>query len=87
MTAEDGHDRRASPQCEAATGALVVERDADAAFAAAIRAGLLSAAPDADNWAGHYLYMFHGGDGRARFKHRDTRAYVTMPPDPAEGPS
>ena len=57
---------------------ITVERDAEAVFRAAILAGVLSAAPKDRNWAGHYLYMFHDEDGTAWFKHRDTRAYVSM---------
>ncbi len=70
-----------------APGTIAVVRDADAAFDAAIRAGVLSAEPGARNWAGHYFYMFHDGDGAARFKHRDTRAYATMPVCRAGGPA
>ncbi len=72
---------------EAASGGMTVACDAGAVFRAAIRAGLLSERPGDDNWAGHYFYMFHDGDGAARFKHRDTRAYVTMPVCRAGGPA
>ena len=61
-----------------AQNGVTVETDAEAVFRAAIAAGVLSAEPDDGNWAGHYLYMFHDGDGAAWFKHRDTRAHVTM---------
>ena len=70
---------------EAASGGITVDRDAGAVFRAAIRARLLSERPEDDNWAGHYFYMFHDGDGEARFKHRDTRAYVAMPAHRAGG--
>jgi len=60
-------------------GGITVEPDAGPVFRAAIEAGVLSDKPDDDNWAGHYLYMFHDGDGTARFKHRDTRVYITVP--------
>ena len=66
---------------------ITVERDAEAVFRAAILAGVLSAAPKDRNWAGHYLYMFHDEDGAAWFKHRDTRAHVTMDPRRAGGPA
>ena len=64
----------------AATGAPAVRvvRDAEEVFRAAILAGVLSAGRSDRNWAGHYLYMFHDEDGTAWFKHRDTRAYVSM---------
>ena len=66
----------------AATGtcvpAIQVVRDAEEVFRAAILAGVLSAERSDRHWAGHYLYMFHDEDGTAWFKHRDTRAYVSM---------
>ena len=61
----------------AARGLRVV-RDAEAVFRLGILAGVLSADRSARNWAGHYLYLFHDEDGTAWFKHRDTRAYVSM---------
>ena len=57
---------------------IQVVRDAEEVFRAAILAGVLSAGRSDRNWAGHYLYMFHDEDGTAWFKHRDTRAYVSM---------
>ena len=66
----------------AATGtrvpAIQVVRDAEEVFRAAILAGVLSAERSERHWAGHYLYMFHDEDGTAWFKHRDTRAYISM---------
>ena len=66
----------------AATGtrvpAIRVVRDAEEVFRAAILAGVLSAGRSDRHWAGHYLYMFHDEDGTAWFKHRDTRACVSM---------
>ena len=67
-----------------AESGIAVARDAGAVFRAAIAAGVLSAEPDDGNWAGHYLYMFHDGGGTAWFKHRDSRAHVTMTPRGAE---
>ncbi len=67
------HDRRR----RAAFGLRVV-RDAEAVFRTAILAGVLSAERSERNWVGYYLYMFHDEDGAAWFKHRDTRAYVSM---------
>ena len=61
-----------------ATSGLRVVRDAEAVFRTAILSGLLSAERSVRNWAGHYLYLFHDEDGAAWFKHRDTRAYVSM---------
>ena len=58
--------------------AIQVVRDAEEVFRAAILAGVLSAERSDRRWAGHYLYMFHDEDGTAWFKHRDTRAYVSM---------
>ena len=55
-----------------------VVRDAEEVFRAAILAGVLSAERSNRSWAGHYLYMFHDEDGTAWFKHRDTRAYISM---------
>ena len=57
---------------------LRVVCDTETVFRDAILAGVLSAEPGDRNWAGHYLYMFHYEDGTAWFKHRDTRAHVTM---------
>ncbi len=57
---------------------IAVEEDAGAVFRAAIAAGVLSAEPGHRNWAGHYFYMVHDGDGAAWFKHRDSRTYVAM---------
>ena len=59
---------------------LRIEKDSDAAFERAIRAGVLSEDPEKDNFAGFYMYMHHDAGGAAWFKHRDTRAYVTLPP-------
>ena len=61
-----------------AAPALRVVRDTEEVFRAAILAGVLSAERSERNWAGHYLYMFHDENGAAWFKHRDTRAYVSM---------
>ena len=55
-----------------------VVRDAEEVFRAAILAGVLSAECGARNWAGHYLYLFHDENGTAWFKHRDSRAHVSM---------
>ena len=57
---------------------IAVEQDAGAVFDAAIAAGVLSAEQTDRNWAGHYFYMFHDPDGTAWFKHRDSRAHVTV---------
>ena len=57
---------------------IAVEEEAGAVFRAAIAAGVLSGEPGERNWAGHYFYMFHDRDGAAWFKHRDSRAHVTM---------
>ena len=58
--------------------AIRVVEDTGAVFRDAIFAGVLSADRAAQTWAGHYLYMFHDEDGTAWFKHRDTRAYVSV---------
>ena len=58
--------------------------DSDAAFDAAIAAGVLSEDPQAGNFAGLYMYMHHDREGAAWFKHRETRAYVTMRPEAAD---
>lgn len=57
-----------------------IENDSDAVFDEAIRTGVLSEDPGQDNFVGHYMYMYHDAGGAAWFKHRETRAYVTMPP-------
>ncbi len=62
-----------------------VVRDAEDVFRAAIRTGVLSVERSARNWAGHYMYMFHDEDGTAWFKHRETRAYVSMTAGAAAG--
>ena len=64
-----------------------IQKDSDAVFDAAIRAGVLSTDPEEERFAGHYMYMHHDGDGAAWFKHRETRVYVTMPSEAAEPPA
>ena len=71
-------DRSRRNRGRRAAKALRVVRDAEAVFRTAILVGVLSAERSERNWAGHYLYMFHDEDGTAWFKHRDTRAYVSM---------
>ena len=68
--------RRRSERCREPR--VQVVRDDEAVFRAAILAGVLSADQGGDAWAGHYMYMFHDGDGTAWFKHRDTRAYLPV---------
>ena len=63
---------------------LRIEKDSDAVFDAAIRAGVLSEDPEDGRFAGRYMYMHHDGDGVAHFKHKETRAYVTMRPAAGE---
>ncbi len=65
------HDRRRAPK-------RTVVRDAEEVVRAAILAGLLSAGRADPRWAGHYFYLFHDEDGTVWFKHRDTRAYLSM---------
>ena len=72
-----GNRWRRDRRRRAASGLHVV-RDAEAVFRTAILAGVLSAERSARNWAGHYLYLFHDEDGTAWFRHRDTRACVSM---------
>ena len=75
----DGKRRERGGAARAArVPAIQVVRDAEEVFRAAILAGVLSAERSDRHWAGHYLYMFHDEDGTAWFKHRDTRAYVSM---------
>jgi len=57
---------------------LWIEEDSDAVFDEAIRAGVLSEDPDDERFVGYYMYMHHDADGTAWFKHRETRAYVTL---------
>ena len=70
--------KRRKRRAPGAPPSIRVVRDAEEVFRAAILAGVLSAERAHRNWAGHYLYMFHDEDGTAWFKHRDTRAYVSM---------
>ena len=60
------------------TPRIRVVRDTEQVFRQAILAGVLSAERGRCNWAGHYLYMYHDEEGAAWFKHRDSRAYVSM---------
>ena len=62
-----------------------IAENSDAVFAQAIDWGVLSEDAGDDNFAGHYMYMFHDADGAAWFKHHDTRAYVTMGVAPGKG--
>jgi len=55
-----------------------IAEDSDAVFEEAIRRGVLSEDPADPNFAGLYMYMHHDAEGTAWFKHRETRAYVTM---------
>ena len=55
-----------------------VVRDAEEVFRSGVLAGVLSADRARRDWAGHYLYMHHDEDGTTWFKHRDTRAHVSM---------
>ena len=71
-------ERRGGAATASRVPAIQVVRDAGEVFGAAILAGVLSAERSDRHWAGHYLYMFHDEDGTAWFKHRDTRAYVSM---------
>lgn len=61
---------------------LWIEEDSDSVFDEAIRAGVLSEDPEDERFAGYYMYMHHDADGTAWFKHRETRAYVTMRAEP-----
>ena len=49
-------------------------RDPRESFETAIASGLLSDTPEADNYAGRFMYMGHQ-NGRAGFKHILTRKY------------
>lgn len=51
-------------------------RDPQQAFAEAIASGRLSDSPAAANYAGYYMYMGPGTDGRDSFKHYNTRQYI-----------
>jgi hypothetical protein len=48
----------------------------DKAFDQAIQEGRLSANPNSPVYAGKYMYMGQSKEGRALFKHRDTREYL-----------
>ena len=64
---------------DGARGVRIAE-DSDAVFEEAIRRGVLSEDPGEANFAGLYMYMHHDAEGTAWFKHRETRAYITMRP-------
>jgi len=55
--------------------------DPQIAFEAAIAAGYLCAnQPNAENYAGKFMFMGEDADtGALVFKHRDTRRYVLLP--------
>ena len=55
-----------------------IAEDSEAVFAEAIDCGVLSEDAGDDNFAGHYMYMFHDADGSAWLKHHDTRRYLTV---------
>ena len=78
VTGDGKRRERGGAATAARVPAIQVVRDAEEVFRAAILAGVLSAERSDRHWAGHYLYMFHDEDGTAWFKHRDSRAYVTM---------
>ena len=50
-------------------------RDSQVAFNEAIKAGRLSANPDASNFAGRYMYM-GTWSGKDAFKNINTREYI-----------
>lgn len=52
-----------------------IRDDYQAAFQEAIDAGRLSLDKDAPNYAGRYMYMCTGADGRDQFKNSLTRQY------------
>jgi len=52
-------------------------KDPTQAFEQAIKTGRLSADPDSATYAGQYMYMCTGADGRDQFKHSTTREYLT----------
>ena len=60
--------------------AMRIAEDSDAVFEEAIRRGVLSDELSDANFAGFYMYMHHDAEGTAWFKHRETRAYITMRP-------
>ena len=62
-----------------------IEKNSDAVFDEAIRRGVLSEDPADVNFAGLYMYMHHDAKGAAWFKHRETRAYLTMRAAPCKG--
>lgn len=51
-------------------------KTASLAFQEAIAKGRLSLDQSAENYAGHYMYMFTSTDGVDQFKHIDTRQYL-----------
>jgi len=64
-------------------GGKVFRDDAQEAFRNAIRAGKLSENPQAENYAGRFMYMHSEADAAGYFdvfKNRDTRRY--LPPVP-----
>ena len=54
-------------------------RDAQEAFADAIASGRLSDDPRSTTYAGDYMYMSTGAEGRDQFKHCHTRRYLPYP--------
>lgn len=53
--------------------------DPQAAFSTAIKQGAISSNPNAENYAGHYMYMY-SRNGKDYFKHRGTRRYLVALP-------
>ena len=78
------HGKRRERRRSGRPAGIHAVRDTEEVFRIAILAGVLSAERSDRDWAGHYLYMFHDEDGTAWFKHRDTRAYVSMAARKAE---
>lgn len=76
-----------APATDSPRGMRIAE-DSDAVFNEAIRRRVLSEDPAKANFAGLYMYMHHDAEGTAWFKHRDTRAYLTMRAAPGKpGPA
>lgn len=60
-------------------GNFTVHPDPAHVFDDAIACGFLSDDLHSADYAGLYMYMYHDHEGRACFKHIDTRRYHIMP--------
>ncbi len=69
-------DKAAADRARLLRDACHESAKADAVFDLAVASGRLSDDKSSPVYAGNFMFMGHGNDGRALFKHIDTREYL-----------